>query len=281
MLSPELATIAFGLLASAGWGVGDFSGGVASKRLSAYTVVVASQVVGVTVLVALALIIEPTLPPLEHLLWGLLAGVAGGFGLLNFYSALASTRMGLAAPFTAIVSTGIPVSIGFLVEGVPSGIKLAGFALALVAVWLTSSEQGGGRIELSALHLPLAAGLGFGFFLVFIDQASGESVFWPLVVARLASMTMLTLVARARGVGERPSRDHLPWIVGAGIFDAAGNTFFALAAAQGRLDVASVASSLYPGVTVLLAFLILREALSRTQWSGVVLSLIAIILISL
>jgi drug/metabolite transporter (DMT)-like permease len=281
MISSDFSTIFYGLLASAGWGIGDFSGGVASKRLSAYTVVVVSQIIGVVMLAILALLTEPTLPPIDHLIWGLLAGVAGGFGLLNFYSALASTRMGLAAPVTAILAALIPVGVGMLIEGVPAAIQLAGFALALVAVWLTSTEGNGSRIQLSALRLPIAAGLGFGFFLVCLDQASEEAIFWPLVAARIASITVIAAVARMRGIGQKPQRNHIPWIAGAGIFDAVGNTFFALAASSGRLDVASIMSSLYPGVTVLLAWLILQEMLTRPQWTGVGISLLAIILISL
>ena len=77
-----------------------------------------------------------------------------------------------------------------------------------------------------------------------------------------------------------PKKSIFPLILLAGSLDVAGNVFFILATHTGRLDVASILSSLYPAITVLLAAIILRERVSRFQAIGIALALGAILLIS-
>src|SRR3990170_4309918 len=124
------------------------------------------------------------------------------------------------------------------------------------------------------------AGLGFGFFLVFIGQVSDAAVLWPLVAARAASLTLMIVVATLNRRPRLPDVQALPLIALAGAMDAGGNAFFALAAQAGRLDVAAVLASLYPATTVWLAWLILKEHLTRSQALGVVATLAAIVLIT-
>jgi drug/metabolite transporter (DMT)-like permease len=63
--------------------------------------------------------------------------------------------------------------------------------------------------------------------------------------------------------------------------DLGGNFFYILASKTGRLDLAAVLSSLYPGSTVILAWLLLREQISRTQMAGILLAFGAILLFTI
>lgn len=268
-----------GLASAACWGAGDFSGGLAARRTHVYGVVIASQVVGILLLVGLAVAFSEEAPPLGHWGWGGLAGIAGAVGLLALYQALASGRMGVAAPISAIVAAAVPAIFGAILEGLPGALRLVGFGLALAAVWLIS-RSGEAAIRGRELGLPLLAGLGFGAFLILINRVSEAAVLWPLVAARLASVSlMLGVAAFTRQPGWMPIK-LLPMIALAGVFDAAGNALFALAARVGRLDVAAVLSSLYPASTVWLAWLILKERISRTQTLGILAALAAIVLIT-
>lgn len=69
-------------------------------------------------------------------------------------------------------------------------------------------------------------------------------------------------------------------IVLSSLFDALGNVLFILAAQSGHLAEASVLSNVSPAVTALLAFLLLRERLRRTQWLGIGVTLVAVPLIA-
>lgn len=79
----------------------------------------------------------------------------------------------------------------------------------------------------------------------------------------------------------KPASNAILLVVFAGLFNTGGVTLFALAAEAGRLDVATILSSLSPAVTVLLACILLKEKLDLRQWIGIIAAMTAIILISI
>jgi drug/metabolite transporter (DMT)-like permease len=284
------ATIAFGLAASLCWGSGDFSGGLASRRINASSVVIAGYTVGFALLVALALLWREPFPAAMDLLWGGLAGLAGVLGLIAFYTALASGKMGIAAPVSAVLTATLPVLFSALTAGLPNPLQLVGFLLALLAIALISrpdrAEQAaaGGRGPPQGIGLAVLAGCGFGGFFILISRVSPGTTFWPLAVARLTAVVALLVVLQVRRQRRQQIlsgvRRVVPLVLLAGTLDASGNAFFVLAAHSGRLDVAAILSSLYPAATVLLAAFVLRERVTRIQAVGILLVLLAIPLIS-
>lgn len=274
-----LGAVTFGLLASLSWGASDFSGGLSARRVHVFGVITVSYAVGLALLVALALARSEPIPEGSDLVWGAAAGLAGVTGLTAQYRALAVGRMGIVAPVAAVLGTSIPVLFAAISEGLPGAGQLAGFALAIAGVWIIARpEVSGGRPD--GLGLAVLAGLGFGAFFILIDQVSEGAVFWPLVAARGMSFVVLALIVMANSVAWRPDRSALPLVIVAGVLDVGGNTFFLLAAQAGRLDVASVMSSLYPMVTVLLARLVLQEHVTRLQTAGIAAAVAAIPLIA-
>jgi drug/metabolite transporter (DMT)-like permease len=279
-----IATVLFGLAASLCWGSGDFSGGLASRRINASSVVIAGYTVGFVLLIALALIWREPFPAPVDLLWGGLAGLAGALGLIAFYTALASGKMGIAAPVSAVLTAMLPVLFSALTAGLPDPLRLGGFALALLAIALISRPEHAADGRPQGIGLAVLAGFAFGCFFILISRVSPGATFWPLAVARLASVVSLLVVLLLR----RQPRQRLlsgvrkvaPLVLLAGTLDAMGNVFFVLAAHSGRLDVAAILSSLYPAATVLLAAFVLRERVTRIQAVGILLVLLAIPLIS-
>jgi hypothetical protein len=76
--------VVLGLASSVAWGVADFTGGVASRRAAALTVVALSQAVGLAMALALLAIVRPDVPPAGQLALGALAGLCGVVGLVAF-----------------------------------------------------------------------------------------------------------------------------------------------------------------------------------------------------
>jgi uncharacterized membrane protein len=243
-------------------------------------VVLWSQLIGAVALVALAMAFGEAMPQPDSLFYGAMAGVVGVIGLAALYRGLAIGRMGIVAPLSALTAAVIPVVIGAVQEGLPTAVQLGGFSLAVLAIWVLSYTRGEGRPQLQEWAHALVAGVGFGLFFVFIDQASDQAVLWPLVAARAASITCMLCLVLLRGEYAAPSRNHLTLLIFVGLFDAAGNTFFALASRIGRLDISAVLASLYPAATVLLAWVLLRERLLPKQWAGVAMATAALVMIS-
>ena len=279
MFSSEYSSAGLSLGSAAAWGTGDFLGGLASKGSNSFGVVVVTHGSGLLFMLAMALLTREALPSNAALGWGVAAGLGGGFGLVSLYRALAIGQMGINAPVAAVITGVIPVIVGIWTQGYPAPIQFVGFAVALVAIWLIAMPNGEiGRPK--GLGLAMCAGIGFGIYLVCSSRASSEAVYWPLVAARAASMLEMMLVATLTRQAWKPNTKLLPTMILAGVADSSGNALFMYAVRFGRLDVASVLSSLYPASTVLLAWFVLKERMSRLQMVGMVAALVSVPLIA-
>ncbi len=271
---------AFALSAAGCWGAGDFSGGLATRRSDAFRSVLFIYSIGLVALVIVALSRGEALPPVSDIAWGALAGLFGLVGILMLFRGFATGRMGIVAPVSGVLATALPVIFNALTLGLPQELQMAGFAVAMLGIWLIARPERFGRRP-AGLGLAILAGLCFGGFFITLDQVSKASMFWPLVAGRAASVIAMLLFALVTRM-PIPLR-QMPWgFFGlAGILDVAGNFFFLLAIQNGRLDVGAVLGSLYPAVTAMLARLTIKEHITRLQLIGVTAALLAIVLITL
>lgn len=276
MLEQELLATLFSLAAAIAWGSGDFSGGLAVKRHNAYSVLLTSQAISLLPLIALILWFEPFLPSQQDVLLGMLTGIFVMLALMHFYIGLAKGRMSVVAPVAAIIACVIPVMLGMWTQGLPSPLQLGGFALALLAVWLLSNPDSKLKASAMELRYALISGLCFAGVFICLHSVSGETRLWPVFTARATSMVTVGIYTFTRGYWVMPSRPLLPLIALAGLFDVLGSYCFVMASHAGRLDMVTLFASLYPAVTVLLAWLIIKEQLEKKQWAGVLTSFIAI-----
>jgi drug/metabolite transporter (DMT)-like permease len=276
--------VILGLLASVAYGCADFLGGLASRRASVVTVVIQSQLIGTIVLAASLPFFLSDPYSGSAVLWGMGGGVAGVAGVSLLFRGLSRGRMTIVAPVTGTVAAGLPVIVGLISGERPSAIALGGIVIALLAVVLVSSADHGdaGSDEpppsamASGLPDALAAGTFFGLFFVLLDKAGDASGFWPLVGARIASITIICLALLLTRAPFRPPKGTLKPIVGAGVLDVAANLFYLLATQRGLLSLVAVLTSMYPVTTVVLARFVLNERLSRVQLAGLLLAVAGI-----
>jgi drug/metabolite transporter (DMT)-like permease len=280
-MTSELACMLYALASGLTWGTGDFSGGLASRHTPVTMVIILSQLIGVICLLSVIALFSEPFPQWPDLFFGACGGTVAVIGLIAFYQGLASHPMGIVAPVAAAISAMLPVMLSFAFEGLPAVTHIVGLAFAITAIWFISQAGETRFISLRQFKLPTIAGLGFAGFFIFIDQVSEGVVFWPIVAARCAAMLLLACYILGKRRWQTPPPRQFPVIIMTGVFDTAGNTFFALAANAGRLDMAAVLASLYPAMTILLAWLILQEQLSHKQWVGVIAALVAVMLMAL
>lgn len=262
------------------YGTADFFGGLATRRSRVLSVVMLSQIAGLVLVLALI----PVLPGVfdqRAVLWGMAAGVAGATGLVLFYRALATGVMSVVAPTTAVTSAALPVVFGLLTGERPEPMALVGIVLALASVLLVSQDRSSATgSSLSSVLIALAAGAGFGGFFILLALAPDGTGLWPLVGARLSSVTLVVLVAVVTGRTLKPGGGALRIIVLAGVLDMAANVLYLLAKQEGLLSLVAVLVSLYPASTLLLARYVLGERLHAIQVTGVAFALGAVALIA-
>ena len=277
---------AFLALASAAlYGAADFIGGLTSRRADATVIVVVSQAAGLLFVAILLPILGTPVPGRADWLWGSLAGLTGGVGVALLYRALAIGVMAVVAPTTAVCAVAVPVAIAVTLGERPGAQATAGILVAIVAIVLVSQQESPGPTESSparsrsAVGLALASGVAIGLFLVTLARTSADAGLWPLLAARLVSVTLFTSVAVANRQSFVMPPSVMATAVAGGVLDMLANLLYLLASRTGPLTLAVTLCSLYPASTVILAWMILGERLKAMQWVGVLCSLVAIVMI--
>ncbi len=291
----------FSLAAALLYGSADFLGGAATRRAHVLSVLLVSGTAGVAVVGFAALLAGGPARP-SGVAWGACAGAAGAVGFMFFYAGLAAGPMGVVAPLSALASTVLPVAVA-LGDGERPGPRVyAGALICVAAIALVSSgggEPGGGESggtrglrggQARGVGYGIVSGLAFGMFFLFIREGGESGALWPVAAARLTG-TMIFLVAAA-GVRTGPvrwrragkdggDRRVFAAALGAGVLDASANVCYVLATRAGLFGLAVVLTSLYPGVTVLLARFALGERMGWSRRAGLILAAIGIVLVTM
>jgi len=233
--------------------------------------------------------------------WAAASGVCGAAGLVAFYAGFATAPISVVAPVAALVSAVLPVGVAIAGGERPAATVIAGGLICLVAIVLVSAQpadhdgarphdgpqdHGSGRRlvspgRLRALGYGAAAGAGFGLFFIFLKNAGQSGVLWPVAIARSAGTVIAFGIVLA-------TRTRMPWrqrgITGiallSGAVDAAANVCYVLATRAGLFGLAVVITSLYPGMTVLLARVLLGERLRWLQRAGLLVAAVGVVLVT-
>ena len=298
--------IILGITAALCWGVSDFVARFATRRLGAYTALLFMQMIG---FLALSPYLAATGVFARMPLWGfrpwvyaLIAGLINAVSALALYHSFEVGVLSVVAPISAAWPA-LTVTLA-LISGErlnlfrAAGLGLTFLGMVLAAVSFSADKNpadkhSGAPDDLHRAHLARSVGWAAfsaaGFGLMFwwlgfhvIPLVGGAASVW---IVRLTSLCTLALAAKPAGKSVRLPRGSVWWLLLVmAVLDTSAyvsnNTGMGLGHVS-HVAVVSVLSSLYGAVTTLLAWIFLRERLERSQWLGVFLLFIGIVLVSL
>ena len=275
------AGILLALFAAVAYGASDFLGGMGARRHSAWAIAFTGQLAGAGAILAIAVFV-PGSPGWADFAWAALAGLGGAVGVVFLYRGLASGRMGLVAPVSAVGAAVLPVVAGLVLGERPSLLVWLGLVVALPGIWLVSREpvESAGAGFRRALLDGMIAGLGFGVFFIALAQVPASAGVLPLAANQLIGAAFTLIVAAALRQPWRQRGRAIGWGASAGVLGAVASASFLAASHAADLAVAAVLASLYPAVTIALAAIVLRERINVTRAIGLVLCLACVGLVA-
>ena len=210
----------------------------------------------------------------DSILWLALVGIGNVGGLLLTFTALQSGQVGIVA--TIASTEGAIAAVFAVIAGEPLPVAVAiALAVVVVGVVLTTLVPG----EVASLEAPssrraavLASGAAvlFGLGLYATGRVGDDvPVIWVLLPARLIGVfgVGLPLVLARRLT---LSRSAAPLVVIASIAEVVGFGSFAIGARE-AVAISAVLVSQFAAVSLVLAFLLFGERISRLQLLGIVL----------
>jgi drug/metabolite transporter (DMT)-like permease len=273
---------ALALTTSLCYGVSNYVGPSLSRGLPVYPVLIAGQVVAFVVSGAVLAATQAELPGGTVLLAAAAAGLGNAFGLICFYRAASLGPLSIVTPIGSLAVL-LPVTAGLASGESLEALEVAGIALAVGGVMVAARRPGGGEPAdadaRAAARWALLSAVAFGTFLACIAPASEDGVFWAVMLSRAALLVIFAAVALALAAPLRVPVSRLPLLAVPGVLLFAGTVAYSAATREGDLSVVSVLSSLFPIVTVGLAYAG-GERVSGRQAGGVAAALCGIVLIS-
>jgi uncharacterized membrane protein len=301
--------ILFGLTTALFWGAGDFLARYVTHTLGTYRTLFFIQFIG---LFSLGTYLLGT-GELQHVasvtswqpwLWAALAALLNIASSLALYRAFEVGTLTLVSPIVASYAA-VTIVLSFLSGEVLTQVRDVGVVLVLLGIIVasTSFEASGKSIgvlnpgtmlrnllavlrkdALRGVGWAVVASLGYGitFWILGFHVTSTLGSIIPVWLIR--TMTPCVLVACAPFARQKLTlpQGRVWWfIVGVSIFDTVAYVTYTLGLAQGQIALITILSSLYSAVTVLLAWIFLRERLLRSQWLGIGFIFVGIVLVNI
>lgn len=276
-------SLLLGIIAALAWGVHDLLVRHISQRASIYSSMLTVLFSGLIIMVPVMFVFgELHLVSHEAVQLSIVSGLCFIFGGIGLYKAFSIGPTRLVAPIVGAYPmlsvgwaalTGSPVSIDqwFAVFAVVIGISLT----AINPDDSHSDNPSGSRRV--AILWAIVGGIGFAMTIAVGQSATRVGAdLTGIIVTRFTAMVglgMLILVLRKPFF---PGRKELPVLCVMGLLDGIALAVVLIAGTKPGPEYAAVASSLFGVVTVVLAWMFLKERMIAIQWTGIAIAFSAI-----
>lgn len=267
-----------GIATASIWGVHDLIAGITSRRIGFLPTVLGSTFFGLAGL-TVWLGLEGGYPDLmQDRVW-IAYGSGLGYALATMclFAALSSGPMSLGVPLAGsypVTSLVLAAASGTVPTALQLTLALT-VVLGVVIVAMTGDSSGSRRqfpegwfrrtlvFGLSA-HVMFAIGIWSGQ-LAAAHIGSIETT-W---LSRLSGLALLTLILAARRETLRDKAGHVPIVALIGLLDVLAISSLNYASHTAHPEIATVIGSTFGPVTVLLAWIFLKERISGLRWLGI------------
>jgi uncharacterized membrane protein len=288
--------IFFGLCAAICWGVGDFFARYATHRIGTYRTLCYIQFVGI---LGLSIYLLAT-GQLQYLLhhnswqpwgWAILAAVLNIVSSLALYRAFEVGTLSLVSPIAASYAA-VTIILSVISGEVLTAVQNIAIVVVLIGVIVASTplvrKQTGlvspWRKGLRGIGFAFIASIGYGltFWMLgfFVTPALGNLA--PVWCIRLITPSILFIFSPIVRQPLTFPRGSVWWfLIGVSVFDTFGYITYTTGMQGGDVSTVTILSSLYSTVTVVLAWIFLRERLQHNQWLGIGVIFLGIALINM
>ena len=292
--------IILGLGAALCWGAADFLARNLTQTIGTYRTLFFMQFIGAFVLSIYVLSSGEAARLAHHTgwqpwLWACVVAMMNAFCALALYRSFEVGVLSIVSPIAAS-SSALTVVLSFLGGETINQARAFGIGAALLGVILAAThfssvphdEIAGktrrrGRLTRGvgwALVASITYGINFWLLGFFVTPSLGGSV--PIWIIRLGTIVTLALVAAPARQSIRPPRRRI-WllILTVGTLDTCAYLLANFGFATEQVAVVSVLASLFSAVTVLLAWIFLRDKLQWSQWLGIAIIFLGVALVKL
>lgn len=275
-----MLSLTLGLIAALAWGIHDICVRYVSQRGGILPSLATVLLVGSIILIPITMSMgDWSAMTGIGVQYSLLGGAIYLLGCIGLYKAFAIGPVRLVAPIIGaypILSitwaglSGQPVSLG---QWIAVGCVVLGVAFV---GYLSQSDEDTGSTR-AAIGWAILGGAGFaGAFAVgHIATQAGDEL--PVIlITRLAATAGVLVLLLLQSGPKLPERGAWPFLGAMALLDTTAHSIVIGSGNLDRPEFAAVSASMFGMITVVLAWLFLRERMTLGQWGGVMLAFAAV-----